>query len=150
MRGPPARVQDRTWHGRPGNSAEGRDEALIFAAHAAVALQSAQKDEHLRSAVLTRTTIGQAQGILLERHRITAGQAFNLLRELSQRRNIKLREVAHRSSRQPSIGGTLRRRDPLPARRCRPNRCPGVSHARRSSTAVLGGSRWSHAFMLRR
>lgn len=73
---------------------EDRSEALIFAAHAAVALRGAQTNEHLRSAVETRTLIGQAQGILMERHDISPSRAFDLLREFSQRRNVKLREVA--------------------------------------------------------
>jgi len=38
--------------------------------------------------------IGQAQGILIERERITADQAFAVLRQASQHLNIKLREVA--------------------------------------------------------
>ena len=38
--------------------------------------------------------IGQAQGILMERERITADQAFDLLRRSSQHLNVKLRDVA--------------------------------------------------------
>ena len=38
--------------------------------------------------------VGQAQGILMERERITADQAFDVLRRASQYMNIKLREVA--------------------------------------------------------
>jgi AmiR/NasT family two-component response regulator len=38
--------------------------------------------------------IGQAQGILIERERITGDQAFDVLRRASQHMNIKLREVA--------------------------------------------------------
>ncbi|NEK96377.1 ANTAR domain-containing protein [Modestobacter muralis] len=37
-----------------------------------------------------------AMGILMERHRITEEQAFDRLRVLSQRRNVKLRDVAER------------------------------------------------------
>jgi len=36
----------------------------------------------------------QAEGILIERERITADQAFQALRRASQHLNIKLREVA--------------------------------------------------------
>ncbi len=75
---------------------ETRGEALAFAAQAAVALHSAQTEEHLRSAMATRTLIGQAQGILMERLKITAEQAFAVLTRLSQDRNEKLREVARR------------------------------------------------------
>ncbi|MCF6506874.1 ANTAR domain-containing protein [Blastococcus sp. MG754426] len=35
-----------------------------------------------------------AMGILMERHRMTQAQAFDHLRDLSQRRNVKLRDVA--------------------------------------------------------
>jgi AmiR/NasT family two-component response regulator len=42
----------------------------------------------------TREVIGQAQGILMERERITPGQAFDILRHASQHLNRKLRDVA--------------------------------------------------------
>jgi AmiR/NasT family two-component response regulator len=38
--------------------------------------------------------IGQAQGILMERERVTAEQAFDILRRASQHLNEKLRDVA--------------------------------------------------------
>jgi AmiR/NasT family two-component response regulator len=38
--------------------------------------------------------IGQAKGILMERHKITGDQAFRLLAQVSQRSNTKLGEVA--------------------------------------------------------
>ena len=73
-----------------------RGEALAFAAQAAVAVTSARTEENLRSAMATRTLIGQAQGILMERLKITADQAFGVLSRLSQQSNVKLREVASR------------------------------------------------------
>ena len=76
--------------------AETRGEGLAFAGQAAVALRSAQTEEHLRTAMATRTLIGQAQGILMERLKITPDQAFAVLSRLSQERNEKLREVARR------------------------------------------------------
>ena len=51
--------------------------------------------------------IGQAQGILMERERITAGQAFDILRRASQHLNTKLREVAQElveTGERPSTG----------------------------------------------
>lgn len=66
----------------------------VFAAHAAVALSSAQTQEQLAQAVETRTMIGQAEGIMMERFGLSADRAFELLRRVSQQRNIKLREVA--------------------------------------------------------
>jgi GAF domain-containing protein len=75
---------------------ETRGEALAFAAQAAVAVRSAQTEEHLRTAMATRNLIGQAQGIMMERYKLTAHQAFTLLNRVSQESNIKLREVARR------------------------------------------------------
>jgi GAF domain-containing protein len=71
-----------------------RAEAVALAAHAAIALQSAQTEAHLRSGLVTRTVIGQAEGILMERLKITADGAFGVLSRLSQQRNVKLSSVA--------------------------------------------------------
>jgi hypothetical protein len=85
-----------------------RTKAVIFAAHAGVALGAAEalkgstdsfdaavlRLEQLNAALVTREVIGQAQGILIERERITADQAFSILRVASQHLNVKLREVA--------------------------------------------------------
>jgi AmiR/NasT family two-component response regulator len=67
---------------------------VAFAAHAAVALEAAQTEAHLRSGLVTRTVIGQAEGILMERLKITADQAFGVLSRLSQESNVKLRDLA--------------------------------------------------------
>ena len=88
---------------------ETRGEALAFAAQAAVALRSAQTEEHLRSAIATRTVIGQAQGILMERLKMTAEQAFAVLTRLSQDRNEKLRDVARRLVETGEIPGRAQR-----------------------------------------
>lgn len=65
-----------------------------LAAHVAVALAEARHAENLERAVTTRTVIGQAEGILMERFNITAEQAFNVLRRVSQDRNVKLNVIA--------------------------------------------------------
>lgn len=49
---------------------------------------------NLEQALKARTVIGQAQGILMERHRLTAAQAFDRLRVTSEHLNRKLRDVA--------------------------------------------------------
>ncbi len=67
---------------------------LLVAAHAAVAFAEAQKTEQLQDALTTRDLIGQAKGILMERHKITAQQAFVVLTRASQKSNLKLRDVA--------------------------------------------------------
>lgn len=78
-----------------------RATGLIFATLAGIALGSAEerKQEEIRTANLhqaldTRELIGQAQGILMERERISADRAFGVLRRASQNLNVKLREVA--------------------------------------------------------
>ncbi|MCW2709077.1 MAG: hypothetical protein JWM22_2919 [Frankiales bacterium] len=82
-------------------SATDRAQGLLFAAHAGMALANAQaqaeaddRRTNLHAAMLSREVIGQAQGILMERERITAEQAFHLLRKASQGLNRKLRDVA--------------------------------------------------------
>ena len=50
--------------------------------------------EHLRRALSSRAVIEQAKGILAERTRCTPEQAFALLDQASQRRNVKLRLIA--------------------------------------------------------
>ncbi|WP_091381971.1 GAF and ANTAR domain-containing protein [Geodermatophilus sp. DSM 45219] len=62
-----------------------------------VALRIADSDERAQSllgGLDTRATIGQAVGLLMAQERCTAARAFDLLRIASQRRNVKLRDVA--------------------------------------------------------
>jgi GAF domain-containing protein len=67
---------------------------LLVAAHAAVALSGAQHQQHLSTALGSRDLIGQAKGILMERYKLTAGQAFAVLARTSQESNTKLVNVA--------------------------------------------------------
>jgi len=66
----------------------------LLAAHASVAISSARTDARLRAAIGTRQDIGQAVGIIMERHKLTEQQAYDLLRTQSQARNVRLRELA--------------------------------------------------------
>ena len=50
--------------------------------------------EGLNIALDGRKRIGQAQGILMERHGIDEDQAFAVLKRYSQDHNIKLRDLA--------------------------------------------------------
>jgi transcriptional regulator with GAF, ATPase, and Fis domain len=68
--------------------------ASLLATHAALVLSDALRTENLRRAIEGRDVIGQAKGILMERHRITADDAFEQLTKASQRANRKLSEVA--------------------------------------------------------
>ncbi len=70
------------------------DVGRLFATHAAVALASARKVNQLERAVASRDIIGQAKGILMERHKINADDAFLLLVRASQKAQYPLREVA--------------------------------------------------------
>nr|WP_296069250.1 GAF and ANTAR domain-containing protein [uncultured Actinoplanes sp.] len=77
---------------------------LLFASHAAVAMVGAQRQEDMDKAVAARDVIGQAKGILMERYKITADQAFATLARASQETNLKLVELA----RQLTVTGELR------------------------------------------
>lgn len=75
--------------------------ATVLATLAGLALGAAddkqQSDRfasNLEAALVTRELIGQAQGIVMARERITADQAFDVLRRASQHLNMKLRAVA--------------------------------------------------------
>ncbi len=66
----------------------------VFSSHAAIALKTAITETGLVAAVETRDTIGQAKGILMERHGLTAEAAFARLQQLSQDGNQQLRDLA--------------------------------------------------------
>lgn len=68
--------------------------ARVLAWHAAVAIATVRQTSTLAQAVETRTLIGQAQGLLMERFAIDADQAFAVLRRYSQDNNVKLHIVA--------------------------------------------------------
>ena len=68
--------------------------AELFAAHAALALGHARREEQLSAALATRKVIGQAIGILMERHALKEDAAFVYLTRVSSHTNVKLRTVA--------------------------------------------------------
>lgn len=68
--------------------------SALFAHQAAVAITYANEVASLKEAVRTRTLIGQAVGIAMERYELTDDRAFAFLARLSQTRNVKLRLVA--------------------------------------------------------
>lgn len=71
-----------------------RYEAQALAAHVAVALVAAQRIENLYTALDSRTVIGQAEGILMERFDLSPQSAFEVLRRVSSHSNEKLHAVA--------------------------------------------------------
>lgn len=71
------------------------DVLSVLGAHASVALAAAQDRTNLVRALDNRTSIGQAQGILMAVFDIDADAAFGYLSRMSQDRNVKLADVAH-------------------------------------------------------
>ncbi len=83
----------------PGDATVGIARGLAGQASAvlanAAALTSAQMaNRQLQEALETRDMIGQAKGVLMARERMSADQAFDVLRRASQRSHRKLRDVA--------------------------------------------------------
>jgi GAF domain-containing protein len=77
--------------------------AARFAAYAVVPVSNmylyetvVERVEHLRAALDSRAVIDQAKGILMERHRLSADQAFSALAQLSMESNTKVRDIAER------------------------------------------------------
>jgi GAF domain-containing protein len=68
--------------------------AQILARHVAVVLSVSGRYAAAERALASRTSIGQAQGILMERYSLTGEQAFALLRRYSEETNERLRDVA--------------------------------------------------------
>lgn len=66
----------------------------VLASHAAVALKAAITEAGLTAALATRDLIGQAKGVIMAGERCTAERAFTRLRDVSQRCNRPLRDVA--------------------------------------------------------
>jgi GAF domain-containing protein len=68
--------------------------AEMLAAHATAAFAAAERAEGLATALETRTTIAQAQGILMQKFDIGADAAFQFLKRISQHENKRLFSVA--------------------------------------------------------
>ncbi len=68
--------------------------AKVVAAHASVALAKVRSERDLWRAIDSRHLIGQAQGMLMERFKLSPEKSFAVLRRYSQQHNVKLRDVA--------------------------------------------------------
>ena len=79
--------------------------ARVIAGHASVVLAYARTDQNLWRAIDTRNFIGQAQGILMERYRLTAASAFEVLRRCSQQQNTKVAVLAEQLATTGQIPG---------------------------------------------
>lgn len=89
------------FHSADAFDTEQRQRCLVFAAHAAGALQLAARHhddnellDQLERALTSRTVIDQAMGILMAQEQCTDDEAFQLLRSRSANSNQKLRDVA--------------------------------------------------------
>ena len=56
--------------------------------------ERAEMTEHLQAALASRAVIDQALGVIMTQQRCSPDEAFDLLRGISQNRNVKVREVA--------------------------------------------------------
>ena len=82
---------------------EDRRRSFVLAGLASLALAVAELEfdaEGLRQAIESRDVIGQAKGVLMERHGMTADEAFQHLRAESQRRNLRLHVLAEQLTQQ--------------------------------------------------
>jgi GAF domain-containing protein len=66
----------------------------IAVANAEATSRATDDVANMRRAMESRSVIEQAKGILMERYKVTAEQAFTLLTHASQKSNVKLRDVA--------------------------------------------------------
>jgi transcriptional regulator with GAF, ATPase, and Fis domain len=73
---------------------EAAELGVILATHTAVAWTMVRRDEQFRSALASRDIIGQAKGMIMERFKIDAVRAFELLKQLSQSSNTPLAVIA--------------------------------------------------------
>ena len=79
--------------------------ARLLATVSAVALADSFQRDRLERALRNRDLIGQAKGILMSRHGVSADAAFEMLRTHSQRTNCKLVVVAEQVVETGSLGG---------------------------------------------
>lgn len=84
---------------RPGH----REEGLLFAAQAAVAIANTRalmaketQVDQLEEGLQSRTMIGQATGLLMAQEGLSSDEAFQKLVHVSQTANVKLRDIAQR------------------------------------------------------
>ncbi|GAB3348862.1 ANTAR domain-containing protein [Modestobacter lapidis] len=83
--------------------ADERERGSRFAGYAAVAVANMQayqeavrRGQHLQTALESRAVIDQAKGILMERYKLSADRAFQMMATLSMESNVKVRVIAER------------------------------------------------------
>ncbi|RHA44435.1 GAF and ANTAR domain-containing protein [Cellulomonas rhizosphaerae] len=77
------------------------ERGMMYAAEVARAVQlslrvarESETSQDLRAALVSRSVIDQAVGVIMGQNRCTSDEAFAMLRSASQHRNVKLRDVA--------------------------------------------------------
>jgi transcriptional regulator with GAF, ATPase, and Fis domain len=68
--------------------------AELFASHAALAMGRVRSGENLSAALASRTTIGIALGMVMERYGMDRNRAFSYLTRIASSSETKLRDVA--------------------------------------------------------
>ncbi|MFD2079616.1 GAF domain-containing protein [Actinopolymorpha cephalotaxi] len=80
---------------RPDAFAAGAESAgRLYASQLAMMFALSRQPTRLQDALISRTEIATAIGIMMERHRVDKEHALSLLRQRCQSRNLTLREVA--------------------------------------------------------
>ncbi len=94
-------------YARPANAfpPDAETVGIPLAALAAVAVVATRAEATMGRALDSRDVIGQAKGILMERYRINADEAFERLTMMSQHANIKLRDIAEHLAATGEEGG---------------------------------------------
>jgi GAF domain-containing protein len=82
------------------------DHAVVPVANTFLYESAAERAEHLAAALESRAVIDQAKGILMERFKLTADQAFQALARVSMRTNTKVRDIAERLVRTGELSGS--------------------------------------------
>lgn len=83
-----------------------------LAAHLSVLVEGSERRQQLERALVSRSTVGQAVGLLRSRFGLDADQGFALLRRHSQQRNVKLIELARAVVATGELPGLDREPDP--------------------------------------
>lgn len=95
--------------------------AQVFAAPITVALQAVDRTQSLQRGLESRDVIGQAKGMLMERHRVGPEEAFSRLVRASQESNVRLVDVAAWLVGKARSASTPEEVHPAPAPRSRAN-----------------------------
>ena len=83
-------------------------QGTVLVDHLTLALAHVERSRHLVEMARSRDVIGQAKGILMERHRIDSEQAFEMLCEASQHTNVAVRALSEHLARTGDLAPQFR------------------------------------------